>query len=129
MPTTGGDMLLMRIFVGEADRHGNIALYDALVDFFQKHGFAGATVLRGIAGFGARSTVHRDKLLELAHDLPIVVEVVDRQEKFDQFMPHLEEMMQKGGMITIEKVTVIMYGTPQQDPGRVSHGFPSERRP
>lgn len=103
-----GEKVLMRMFIGESDRFGHIPLYEALVELFRKEGFAGATVLRGIAGFGAHSVYHTDKLLRLSMDLPLVVEVVDDQEKIDAIMPRLDEMM-SGGMITLEKVTVLRY--------------------
>jgi PII-like signaling protein len=106
-----GEQVLMRIFIGESDKHGHIPLYEALVELFRKEGFAGATVLRGVAGFGAHSVYHTDKLLRLSMDLPIVVEVVDRQERIDGVMPKIDEMM-SGGMITLEKVTVIRYSQP-----------------
>jgi uncharacterized protein len=108
MTKLSGELVLMRIFIGESDRHGHIPLYEALVELFRKEGFAGATVLRGVAGFGAHSVYHTDKLLRLSHDLPMVVEVVDRQEKFDAVMPEIDGMM-SGGMITMEKSTVIRY--------------------
>jgi len=104
-----GEKVLMRIFIGEGDRHGHLPLYEALVELFRKEGFAGATVLRGLAGFGARSVFHTDKLLELSKDLPMVVEVVDSQEKIDAIMPRVDAMMD-GGMITREKVHVTLYG-------------------
>lgn len=103
-----GEQVLMRIFIGESDKHGHIPLYEALVELFRKEGFAGATVLRGVAGFGAHSVYHTDKLLRLSLDLPIVVEVVDTKEKLDNVMPQIDEMMD-GGMITLEKATVIHY--------------------
>jgi PII-like signaling protein len=103
-----GEQVLMRIFIGESDKHGHIPLYEALVELLRKEGFAGATVLRGIAGFGARSVYHTDKLLELSRDLPIVVEVVDTKERIDAVMARIDAMMQ-GGMITLEKATVIRY--------------------
>ncbi|MBU4236977.1 MAG: DUF190 domain-containing protein, partial [Proteobacteria bacterium] len=78
------------------------------VEFFRTEGFAGATVLRGIAGFGAHSVFHTDKLLRLSLDLPIIIEVVESQEKIDALMPRIDEMM-NGGMITLEKATVIRY--------------------
>ncbi len=106
-----GEQVLMRIFIGESDKHGHIPLYEALVEFFRKEGFAGATVLRGVAGFGAHSVYHTDKLLRLSMDLPIVVEVVDSQERIDGVMPKIDEMM-SGGMITLEKATVIRYSRP-----------------
>ena len=106
-----GEQVLMRIFIGESDKHGHIPLYEALVELLRKEGFAGATVLRGVAGFGAHSVYHTDKLLRLSMDLPIVVEVVDSQEKIDGVMPKIDEMM-SGGMITLEKVTVVRYSPP-----------------
>ena len=111
MTRLSGEMVLMRIFIGENDKHGRVPLYEALVELFRREGFAGATVLRGVAGFGGHSVYHTDKLLRLSMDLPIVVEVVDGQEKFDLVMPVLDEMMKGGGMITLEKATVIRYGS------------------
>ena len=103
-----GEQVLLRIFIGESDRFGHIPLYEALVEFFRKEGFAGATVLRGVAGFGAHSMYHTDRLLRLSSDLPLVVEVVDNKERFESVLPRVEEMMD-GGMITMEKVTVWRY--------------------
>ena len=103
-----GEQVLMRIFLGENDKYGHIPLFEALVEFFKREGFAGATVLRGVSGFGAHSVYHTDKLLRLSQDLPIVVEVVDSKEKIDNIMPRIDEMM-NGGMITLEKATVIHY--------------------
>ncbi len=108
MTRLAGEQVLMRIFIGESDKHGHIPLYEALVELFRKEGFAGATVLRGIAGFGAHSVYHTDKLLRLSADLPVVVEVVDSQAKFDAVMEKIDGMM-TGGMITLEKTTVIRY--------------------
>ena len=106
-----GDKLLMRIFLGESDTVGHRPLYEVLVELFKKEGFAGATVLRGIAGFGGHSVYHSDKLLRLSHDLPIIVEVVESEEKIEAIMPRLDEMM-AGGMITLEKVRVLRYTPP-----------------
>ncbi len=108
MTRLAGEQVLMRIFIGESDKHGHIPLYEALVELFRKEGFAGATVLRGIAGFGAHSVYHTDKLLRLSADLPVVVEVVDSQANFDAVMEKIDGMM-TGGMITLEKTTVIRY--------------------
>ena len=108
MTRFSGEKVLMRIFIGESDRIGHRPLYEELVEFFKKEGFAGATVLRGVAGFGAHSVFHTDKLLRLSQDLPIVVEVVDTEERIEQVMPKIDEMM-CGGLITIEKVTVMRY--------------------
>ena len=103
-----GEQVLLRIFIGESDRFGHIPLYEALVELFRKEGFAGATVLRGVAGFGAHSMYHTDRLLRLSSDLPLVLEVVDNKERFESVLPRVEEMMD-GGMITMEKVTVWRY--------------------
>lgn len=103
-----GEKVLMRIFIGESDKIGHRPVYEALVELFRQEGLAGATVLRGVAGFGAHSVYHTDKILRLSTDLPIVVEVVDEKEKLDSIMPKIDEMM-SGGMITLEKATVIRY--------------------
>ena len=103
-----GQNMLMRIFIGEGDRFGQRLLYELLVELFKKEGMHGATVLRGMAGFGAHSVYHTDMLLRLSRDLPVVVEVVDTEEKIEQVMPKIDEMM-CGGLITIEKVTVMRY--------------------
>lgn len=104
-----GEQWLMRIFIGESDRHNHRPLYEALVELFREAGCAGATVLRGIAGFGSHGIYHTDRLLELSHDLPLTVEVVESQEKLDSLMPIIDEMM-TGGAITLERVTVQRYG-------------------
>ena len=103
-----GRNVLMRIFIGEGDKVGRRLLYEALVELFKKEGFAGATVLRGITGFGAHSVYHTDMLLRLSRDLPVIVEVVDTKEKIDRVMPKIDEMM-CGGLITLEKITVMRY--------------------
>lgn len=109
-----GENVLMRIFISESDRHGHRPLYEALVDLLRKEGLAGATVLRGISGFGAHSVYHTQKLLDLSADLPLIIEAVDSQEKIDAVMPRIDELM-GGGMITLEKVTVVRYS---HDPGK-----------
>lgn len=103
-----GEQSLMRVFIGESDRYHNKPLYKVLLEFFRKEGFAGATVLKGVAGFGANSVVHTDRLLCLSQDLPLVIEVVDSEEKIESVIPQLDEMLQ-GGMITLEKARVIRY--------------------
>jgi uncharacterized protein len=103
-----GEQQLMRIFIGEGDRYGHKPLYEALVELLRSEGFAGATVLRGVCGFGANRVYHTQRLLDLSADLPLVVEVVDTLEKIDAVMPRIDAMM-KGGMITLEKVAVIRY--------------------
>lgn len=103
-----GEQVLMRIFIGESDRCESKPLYKALVEMFRQEGFAGATVLRGVAGFGATSVLHTDSLLCLSQDLPLVIEVVDTEEKIEAILPCLDEMLQ-GGMVTLEKARVIRY--------------------
>ncbi|MBJ6726517.1 DUF190 domain-containing protein [Geomesophilobacter sediminis] len=108
-----GEQALLRIFIGESDQFNHLPLYEALVELFRKEGFAGATVLRGIAGFGAHSVYHTDRLLRLSQDLPIVVEVVDSRERFEALLPTIESMLD-GGMITMEKVSVWCYSAKRQ---------------
>jgi PII-like signaling protein len=103
-----GEKVLMRIFIGEQDRFHHRPLFEALVELFQKEGFAGATVQRCLSGFGAHSVYHTQHLIDISADLPMIVEVVDTQEKIEAIMPRIDEMM-AGGMITLEKATVIRY--------------------
>ena len=103
-----GEKTLMRIFVGETKRQGHRPLYEALVELFLQEGFAGATVLKGVAGFGAHRVYHTLKLMDLSVDLPVVIEVVESQERIDAVMPKVDALM-SGGMITLEKATVIRY--------------------
>lgn len=99
---------LLRIFLGEADKHEGRPLYEAIVTRARAERLAGATVLRGPMGFGASSRVHTQKILRLSEDLPIVVEIVDREEAVDAFVPIVEAMMQPGsGLITLERVRII----------------------
>lgn len=102
------DGKLLRIFIGESDRWHHQPLYEAIVQKARETGMAGATVLRGPMGFGAKSHMHTSKILRLSMDLPMVIEIVDSEEKIQGFLPHLEEMV-KGGLITLEKVQVIKY--------------------
>lgn len=108
-----GERTLMRIFIGESDRceegkHRGRPLYEALLKLFRENGFAGATVLRGIAGFGASARVHTDRVLRLSLDLPIVVEVVETEEKIQSLLPELDTMI-GGGLVTLERARVILY--------------------
>ncbi len=107
-----GEGKLLRIFIGEIDRVGHRPLYEALVLKAKEMGLAGATVLRGIIGYGADSRIHTAKILRLSEDLPIVVEVVDTQEKIDAFVGVAGTMLEEagcGGMITEERAHVIRY--------------------
>ncbi len=95
MRVLDGEQILMRIFIGEADKFHGQPLYPALVEMFRREKLAGATVLRGIVGFGAKSHLHTTHLLRLSQDLPIVVEVVDSQEKIDLVMPEVDQWSTK----------------------------------
>jgi len=100
--------VLLRVFIGESDRSGKQPLYEAIVQKVRELGLGGATVLRGSEGFGANSVVHKTSLLEMSSDLPIVIEIVDTQDKIDLLLPHLESMVLEG-MITMEHVKIVMY--------------------
>jgi PII-like signaling protein len=103
-----GEQLLLRIFIGESDRWERRPLHAVLLELFRRAGLAGATVLKGVAGFGAHSVIHTASLERLSADLPLVIEVVDSQEHLDAVLPDVERMM-SGGLITLEKVRVIRY--------------------
>jgi PII-like signaling protein len=102
------DAVLLRIFIGESDRWHHQPLYEALVLKARELHLAGATVLRGPMGFGKSSRMHTAKILRLSMDLPLVIEIVDSEEKINSFLPVLDEMM-KGGLVTLEKARVIDY--------------------
>ena len=104
------DAMLLRIFFGEDDKFGGLPLYEAIVLKAREMHIAGATMLRGHVGFGHSSRIHTTKILRLSQDLPIVVEIVNSQEKIDAFLPVLDEMM-SSGLVTLEKVQVLQYGT------------------
>ena len=99
---------LLRVFIGEQDRWQGKPLYEAIVVLARKEGMAGATVVKGCMGFGRKSHMHTAKILRLSEDLPIIIEIVDSEEKINQFIPRLDEMV-KEGLITLEKVNVIVY--------------------
>jgi PII-like signaling protein len=103
-----GERTLMRIFIGESDKHAGRPLYEVLVERFRQRGLAGATVLRGIAGFGASSVLHTHKVLRLSVDLPLVIEVVEAEEKIQELLPELDALI-GGGLITLERVRVVIY--------------------
>ncbi|HUH11864.1 MAG TPA: DUF190 domain-containing protein [Longimicrobiales bacterium] len=108
-----GERTLMRIFIGESDRclegpHKGKPLDEALLLMLRERGFAGATVLRGIAGFGASAKVHTDRIVRLSMDLPIVVEVVETEDRIEAVRPELDRMI-GGGLITLERAHVILY--------------------
>ena len=103
---------LLRIFVGESDKVGSQPLYEAIVFKARKHGMSGATVTRGVMGFGASSKVHTSKLFEISEDLPFVIEIVDHEDKIRDFTAIVQQMIEhsgSGGLITLEKAEVIHY--------------------
>ena len=100
--------MLLRIYIGESDRWKHQSLFEAIVLRARERQLAGATVLRGPMGFGAASRIHTAKILRLSTDLPIVIEIVDSEEKVNGFLPDLEEMI-GGGLVTLEKIKVIHY--------------------
>ncbi len=102
------DSKLLRILIGEGDKFEGRPLYEAIVLEARRSGLAGATVLRGMLGFGANSHLHSSKILELSSDLPIVIEIVDTEEKIDSFLPALDAMV-KDGLVTLERAHVITY--------------------
>ncbi len=113
-----GEGKLLRIFIGEADRYQGHPLYEAIVHKARELGLAGATAWRGIESFGAGSRIHTARILRLSEDLPIIIEIVDSEEKIQQFLPVLEEMLEAsggGGLVTLEKAQVIRYA-----PGRTT---------
>src|ERR1700756_1945143 len=107
------DAVLVRIFIGESDRHHHQPLYEAIVLKAREMQMAGATVLRGSMGFGKSSHLHTAKILRLSMDLPIVIEIVDSEEKVDAFLPVLDGIM-GGGLVTLERAKIIRY----QDQGK-----------
>lgn len=108
---------LLRIFIGESDKFHGRPLYEALVQLARERGMAGATVLRGVMGFGAHSRMHTAKLLRLSEDLPIIVEIVDGPERIESFAKEIDGMIGEG-LVTLEKIRVMAY----------RHGGPPEKR-
>ena len=106
--------MLLRIFFGKDDRHDHLPLHEAVVLKAREMRLHGATVVGGHAGFGHSSRIHKLNLLRLSQDLPIIVEIVDLQEKIDAFLPVLDEMM-SSGLVTLEKVQVLQYGDSSED--------------
>ncbi len=103
---------LLRIFIGESDKLGNIPLYEALVFEAKKEGLLGATVIKGIMGFGANSKINTTKLFTISQDLPLIVEIVDKEDKIKKFLKSVEQMFKdsnSGGLITIEKAEILLY--------------------
>ena len=103
-----GSQTLMRIFIGEQRKHGHKPLYQAIVEMLREEKMAGATVLRGIAGFGIKSRLRSANLLALSQDLPMIVECVDTRENIDRIMPKIDDMVQDG-LVTLENIEVIRH--------------------
>jgi len=108
MRVLDGEQQVVRIFVGESDRWHHQPLAVALMERLRKEGFAGATILQGIGGFGARSVLHTTQLLRLSEDLPVVIEIVETPEHVERLLPILDEMVHEG-LVTLEKVRVLKY--------------------
>ena len=103
-----GERTLMRIHIGESDRWHGKPLYDAIVELLRREKFSGATVLRGVGGFGSSSVYHTEKIMRLSEDLPIVIEVIESAERIEKMLPQLDDMI-GGGLVTLERVRVILY--------------------
>ena len=118
-----GERVLMRIHIGERDKYHGKPLYQAIVELLRERHYAGATVFRGIMGFGAHARLHTDKILDLSLDLPVVVECVESEERIDSILPELDEMI-GGGLITLERARVIMYRPDLPPAERTQDGWP-----
>jgi PII-like signaling protein len=103
-----GERVLMRIHIGERDKYRGKPLYQEIVELLRSRQYAGATVLRGIMGFGASSKLHTDRFLELSMDLPLVIECIETEDKIEAILPELDQMI-GGGLITLERAKVILY--------------------
>ncbi len=119
--TVPRDGKLLRIFIGESDRHEGRPCFEAIVERARRAGLAGATVLRGIQGFGGSSRIHTARILRLSDDLPIVVEIVDAADKIDAFLPELDPLVH-GGLVTVERVEVRVYRSKPQAAGSSEGG-------
>jgi PII-like signaling protein len=107
-----GEAKLLRIFIGEADKHHHLALYESIVKEARSAGLAGATAWRGAMSFGASSRIRSTKVLDLSSDLPMIIEIVDAEDKIDAFLPRLSALFEEsrgGGLVTLEKVQIIKY--------------------
>jgi PII-like signaling protein len=109
MRVLDGEQTLVRIFIGEGDRWHHRPLSRALLDRLRAEGFAGATVMHGVAGFGADSVIHTAQLVDLSADLPVLIEVVDDDEHIEKLLPILDEMLTGGSLVTMESVRVLRY--------------------
>ena len=107
-----GEAKLLRIFVGESDLHQHVPVYEKIVNEARKSELAGATVFKGIMGYGGNSRIHTAKILRLSEDMPLIIEIVDEEQKIEKFLPIVENIFEEancGGLITIEKANIIKY--------------------
>jgi len=111
-----GEQTLVRVFIGESDKWHHQPLSTALVERLRREGFAGATVLHGVAGFGARSVLHTAHILRLSEDLPVVIEIVDSAQEIERLTPILDEMISEG-LVTLENVRVLRYAPTRERKG------------
>jgi PII-like signaling protein len=109
MRVLDGNQFLVRIFLGESDRFHHMPLSRALLERLRRDGFAGATVIHGVAGFGASSVIHTASLVELSTDLPVLIEVIDDDAHVEKLLPILDEMVTGGALVTVERVRVVKY--------------------
>ena len=110
MTVLNGEQTLMRIYLSEADKHKSKPLYHEILELLRTEKIAGATVLRGICGFGTKSHLHTTNLLTLSQNLPIIIEVVDSHENIDRIFPMIDEMIEEG-LVTVENIQVLRHGT------------------
>ena len=120
-----GERVLMRIHIGERDRYQGKPLYEAIVNLLRQRGYAGATVFRGVMGYGASGRISADHMELLSFDLPLVVECVDTQEKIEAILPEIDEMID-AGLITLERAKVILYRAKRDD--TAANSLPDEDR-
>jgi PII-like signaling protein len=116
MRVLDGNQFLVRIFLGESDRFHHTPLSRALLERLRREGFAGATVIHGVAGFGASSVIHTASLVELSTDLPVLIEVIDDEAHVEKLLPILDEMVTGGALVTVERVRVVKYAAGENRP-------------
>ena len=131
MRVLDGDQFLVRIFLGESDTWHRRPLSRAILERLRAEGFSGATVVHGVAGFGASSVIHTASLVELSSDLPVLIEVVDDQAHVDSLLPILDEMIMGGALVTVERVRVLRYAAAKKatarEGGSEAHSAKTER--
>lgn len=109
-----GEAKLLRIFIGESDKSHSVNVYEKIVMEARKAGLAGATVFKGIMGFGGTSRIHTSKILRLSEDLPLIIEIVDEEVKIENFIPVIDQIFEEancGGLVTLEKTEIIKYSS------------------